>query len=65
MGGDVASVDEGRGGRCVGGWPEEGGDVPGGMYDVFPGQAGPFCNKIWDIHPQSFGFGGPLLGSVE
>ena len=51
MGGDVASVDEGRGGRCVGGWPEKGGDVPGGLDDIVAGQAGPLCDKFWGIHP--------------
>ena len=65
VGGDVDSGYEGKGGRRVGGWPDEGGDVTGGLYDVFPGQAGPLCNKIWDIHPPSFCFGGPLVPTGE
>ena len=44
---DVVSIDEVRGGRHVGGWPEKGGDVPGGLDDVFAGQVGPFCNEVW------------------
>ena len=46
----MVSIDEVRGGRHVGGWPEKGGDVPGGLDDVFAGQVGPFCNEDWDIH---------------
>ena len=50
-GGDVAIRYEGRGGLRVGGWTGKGGDVPGGLDDVFAGQVGPFCIKVWDIHP--------------
>ena len=51
VGVDVASGDEGRVRHRVGGWPEKLGDVPGGLDDVFAGQAGPFCNKVWYIQP--------------
>ena len=56
----MASRDEGGGGRRVGGRLEKGGDVPGGLDDVFAGQVGPLCNEVWDIQPPRFGFGGSL-----
>ena len=47
----MASRDEGRGGRRVDGWTEKGRGVPGGLNDVVAGQAGPFCDEVWDSHP--------------
>ena len=51
MGGDVASGDEGRSGRRIGGWLEKVVDLSDGMDDVVAGHTGPFCNEVWDIHP--------------
>ena len=47
----MVSRDEGRGRRRVGGWPEKGGGVPGGLDDVFAGKYGPFSNEFGEIQP--------------